>query len=115
MTGKVGRERWLRAAALYVALSAAALVVLFPFVWMLITALRQPGTEFDPGFFPKHPTLENVKRVFTEFGFVRYFLNSSIVAVTAALFATLFASLAAWSKKPVAGSTRNLPFAPFCI
>jgi multiple sugar transport system permease protein len=91
------RRRWVRTAALYVVLSAAALVVLFPFAWMIITALKQPGTEFDPEFLPRQPTLGNLKRVFTEFGFVRYFLNSSIVAVTSALFATLFASLAAYA------------------
>jgi multiple sugar transport system permease protein len=89
--------RRVKQAALYVVLSAAAVVVLFPFAWMIITALKPPGTEFDPEFLPKQPTLENLKRVFTEFGFVRYFLNSSIVAVTSALFATLFASLAAYA------------------
>jgi multiple sugar transport system permease protein len=87
----------LRAALLYVAISIAAVIVLFPFAWMLITAFKQPGTEFDPEFLPRNPTVENFKRVFTEFGFVRYFLNSSFVAVTAALFATLFASMAAYA------------------
>ena len=92
---KPGRR--VKQAVLYIMLSAAALVVLFPFAWMIITALKQPGTEFDPEFLPKQPTLKNLKRVFTEFGFVRYFLNRSIVAVTSALFATLFASLAAYA------------------
>ena len=41
--------------------------------------------------------LEGGARVFTEFGFLRYFMNSSVVAVSAALFATLFASLAAYA------------------
>lgn len=91
------RRRWARIAVLYAALSCAAVVVLFPFAWMLITAFKQPGTEFDPEFFPAHPTLENLKRVFTEFGFVRYFLNSTVVAVTSAFFATLFSSLAAYA------------------
>ena len=94
--GTPGR-RVLKGAMLYVVLSFAALVVLFPFLWMLITAFKQPGTEFDPEFFPKVPTLDNVKRVFTEFGFVRYFMNSSVVAVTAAGLTTIFASLAAYA------------------
>ncbi len=81
---------------LYVCLSVAAFVVLFPFVWMLITAFKQPGHAFDPEFFPSNPTLENFKRVFTEYGFLRFFLNSSIVSVTAGVLATLFASLAAY-------------------
>ena len=95
-TGSTAGKR-IKTGLLYVSLSLAAVVVLFPFIWMLITAFKQPGTEFDPEFFPKQPTFENLRRVFTEFGFIRYFLNSSVVAVTAALLATLFASLAAYA------------------
>ena len=61
--------RLVKSTVLYAAITIAAAVVLFPFVWMLITAFKQPGTEFDPEFFPKAPTLENFRRVFTEFGF----------------------------------------------
>jgi ABC-type glycerol-3-phosphate transport system permease component len=94
--GERGARR-LRAAVLYAAITVAAVVVLFPFAWMMLTAFKQPGTEFDPELLPKQPTLENFARVFTEYGFVRYFLNSSIVAVTSALFTTLFASMAAYA------------------
>ncbi|MGQ9604144.1 MAG: carbohydrate ABC transporter permease [bacterium] len=82
---------------LYVMLTLAAMIVLFPLFWMLITAFKQPGTEFASGIFPASPTLENFKRVFREFGFIRYFLNSTIVSVSAGAFATLFASLAAYA------------------
>ena len=82
---------------LYTALTIAALIVLFPFIWMMITAFKPPGTEFSPEILPSKPTLENFRRVFTEFGFVRYFLNSTVVAVSAGVFATLFASLAAYA------------------
>jgi ABC-type glycerol-3-phosphate transport system permease component len=89
--------RRLRAALLYAALTAAAIIVLFPFFWMMITAFKQPGTEFDPGLWPKNPTMDNFKRVLSEFGFVRYFLNSVIVATSAGFFATVFASMAAFA------------------
>lgn len=82
---------------LYLAITLAAIVVIFPFVWMIITAFKVPGTEFDPNLLPHPPTLENFRRVFVEFGFVRYFLNSTVVAVSAALFATFFGSLAAYA------------------
>ena len=36
--------RKMRAAVLYVALTLAAAVVLFPFFWMLVTALKMPNT-----------------------------------------------------------------------
>jgi multiple sugar transport system permease protein len=86
-----------RSAELYVALTAAAIVVLFPFFWMMVTAFKQPGTEFDPNFLPASPTLENFRRVLSEFGFMRYFLNSVIVATSAGFFATMFASMAAFA------------------
>ncbi len=89
--------RSLRVALLYAALTLAALIVLFPFIWMLVTAFKQPGTEFSPEILPSTPTLENFKRVFTEFGFIRYFFNSTVVAVSAGFLATLFASLAAYA------------------
>lgn len=86
-----------RPAMLYLGLIVAALVVLFPFLWMIVTAFKQPGHEFDPQFFPRNPTLGNFRRVFSEFGFLRYFGNSVVVAVTAGFFATLFAALAAYA------------------
>jgi len=89
--------RRLRTVLLYTALTVAALVVLFPFFWMLVTAFKMPGHAFDPEILPAPATLENFKKVFTEYGFIRYFLNSGIVSVTSAVFATFFAALAAYA------------------
>ena len=86
-----------KSVVVYTAITIAAVVVLFPFAWMIVTAFKVPGTEFNSEILPRPPTLENFKRVFTEFGFMRYFLNSTIVAVSAALFATFFGSLAAYA------------------
>jgi ABC-type glycerol-3-phosphate transport system permease component len=90
-------KRRVKTLLLYIALSGASVVVLFPFFWMMVTAFKQPGTEFDPGLLPENPTWDNFRRVLSEFGFMRYFLNSVIVAVSAAFFATLFASMAAFA------------------
>jgi multiple sugar transport system permease protein len=96
--GRTRRTRMrVRSVVLYAALTAAAVVVLFPFFWMLVTAVKMPGHAFDPEILPRPATLENFRKVFTEYGFLRYFMNSSIVSVSAAVFATLFASLAAYA------------------
>lgn len=87
----------MKSLGLHLVLVVAAVVVLFPLFWMLVTSFKQPGTEFAPGIFPSNPTLENFRRVFKEFGFIRYFVNSTIVAVTSGILATLFASLAAYA------------------
>ena len=91
------RVKLLKTLGLYAVLVCAALVVLFPVVWMLLTALKQPGHEFDPEIIPRSPTLQNFRRVFAEFGFLRYFGNSTIVAVAAGVLATLIATLAAYA------------------
>jgi len=94
---KTGDLRAVRLAVLYVGLVVAAAVVLFPFFWMIVTAFKQPGHEFDPQIFPRNPTLENFRRVFQEFGFLKYFGNSVVVAVSAGALATAFATLAAYA------------------
>lgn len=85
-----------RTVLVYVGLTAAAVVVLFPFFWMVVTAFKEPGQAFSTEFIPRHPTLENFRRVLSDYGFARYFLNSVFVATTAAVFATLFASFAGY-------------------
>jgi len=91
-----GTQARIRKAVVYAAITAAAVVVLFPFFWMLVTAFKEPGKEFTADILPNPPTLENFRRVLTDYGFTRYFANSVIVATVAATFATLFAALAGY-------------------
>jgi ABC-type glycerol-3-phosphate transport system permease component len=87
----------LRATLLYLGLILGAIVVLFPFFWMLTTALKQPGQAYSLNLLPTEPTLDNFGRILRDYGFARYFLNSIIVATSAAFLATLFAALAAYA------------------
>ncbi len=64
---------------------------------MLITAIKPVGEGLSLRLIPTHPTLENFKRILTEYNFFRYFLNSLIVAFSAGLFSTLFAFLGAYA------------------
>lgn len=53
---------------LYSALGLWALVVLFPFYWMIITAIKSNAaylTETVPSFFPARPTLQNFATALT--------------------------------------------------
>jgi multiple sugar transport system permease protein len=86
----------LKKTALYVSLTVAAVVVLFPFFWMVVTAFKQPGQAFSQEVFPSNPTLENFRRVLSDYGFARYFVNSVIVATLSAVFATAFACFAGY-------------------
>ncbi|HHF52994.1 MAG TPA: carbohydrate ABC transporter permease [candidate division WOR-3 bacterium] len=80
----------------YFSVTLLAIIFMFPFVWMLLTALKEPGTALVLSL-PKKLTLYNFKKVLFEFGFSRFFLNSLIVALSSATVSTLFASLAAFA------------------
>jgi ABC-type sugar transport system, permease component len=71
-----------------------ALIIIFPFFWMLSTAVKPAGELFTkvPVFFPKHPQWSNFAKIFTMAPFARYFLNSMIVAVSAMVL-TVFINL----------------------
>ena len=64
----------------YLLVVAIALVVLFPFLWMLASSFK---TQVDiiswPPKFIFTPTLQNYHKVFGEQDFLKYFVNSTIV------------------------------------
>ena len=55
-------------AVTYLGLSIWAVVVLFPFYWMVLTSLKSYAAynaEYTPRFFTLSPTLENYAEAFT--------------------------------------------------
>ena len=75
--------------AVYAMLVFWALVVLFPFYWMLLTSIKSYGSynaEFIPKFFTLSPTFENYISAFSAVPLAKYFLNTVIFTlVTTAL------------------------------
>ena len=63
---------------------------MFPFTWMLSVALKGQGEifTFPPRILPENPTLDNFK-VALDPTFLRYGLNSVIVAVITTVVAVL--------------------------
>ena len=66
-----------------------AVMVLFPFYWMILTSVKSYGAynaEFGPRLFTLSPTLQNYAEAFTAVPLGRYFLNTLIFTlVTTAL------------------------------
>ena len=61
------------------------LIAVFPFLWMLRTAVTPPGDAFSltPSLVPRRLTAENVVRVVTSpnVPFVRYFVNTCVISL----------------------------------
>lgn len=84
---------------LYVLILGTLLVLLFPLYWMLVTALR-PGNEllsYPPRFLPTDGSLTAFRRVLSETGIFRWFLNSSVVTIATIVVAVPFSSLAGYA------------------
>ncbi len=70
--------------ALYnLAVWALVLIITFPLLWMVSTALKPNDETFavPPTLIPHHPTLGQFRRLLTETPFLTYFANSVVVAI----------------------------------
>ena len=68
----------------YTFLAIWALIVLFPFYWMLLTSVKSYGSynaEYIPKLFPTSPTIENYVKAFTQVSLAKYFLNTILFTV----------------------------------
>jgi multiple sugar transport system permease protein len=90
----------IRPVVIHIALAAAALVMLYPVIWMVVSSLR-PGNEIfrEPGILVKDLRIENYRlgwNALTE-PFTRYLLNSAAVVLGAVLGNLVSCSMAAYA------------------
>ena len=84
----------------YGCLTFWALIVLFPFYWMLLTSVKgyaAYSAEFTPKFFTLSPTVQNYINAFTEVDLGKYLLNTvlfTVLTTAAMLIVILFAAFA---------------------
>ena len=71
-------------ALIYFFLVVWALIVLFPFYWMVLTSFKDTTLFMDekiPTFFTTEPTLANYGKAFTEVPLGRFLLNTLVFTV----------------------------------
>ena len=100
----------------YVFLTLWALMVLFPFYWMVLTSVKTQAAynaEFTPVFFTLSPTLRNYADAFTAVPLGRYFLNTIIftVATTALMMVVIIPAAFAFARLEFKG--KQLAFTLF--
>ncbi len=94
------RRRAVRRAVTYVLLALWAVIVLFPFYWMVLTSVKSYSaysTERIPAFFTLSPTLQNYRDAFTAVPLGRYFLNTVIFTVATTAIMLVVITLAAFA------------------
>ncbi len=87
-------------AVIYFFLSVWAILVLFPFYWMVLTSVKSYGaynSEAVPAFFTLSPTLANYREAFTAVPLARYFWNTLVFTILTTALMLIVVVLAAFA------------------
>lgn len=100
----------------YILLSLWALMVLFPFYWMILTSVKDYGaynSEYIPKLFTLSPTLENYAQAFTAVPLGGYFINTIIFTVLTTGIMLVVTVLAAFAFSRLDFKGKDLAFTLF--
>ena len=100
----------------YILLSFWALMVLFPFYWMLLTSVKSYGaynSEFIPKLFTLSPTMQNYADAFTAVPLAGYFTNTIIFTLVTTALMLVVTVLAAFGFSRLQFKGRDLAFTLF--
>ena len=89
-----------RSTAVHILLSLWAVILLFPFYWMVLTSVKSYSaynSEYIPKFFTLSPTLQNYVDAFTAVPLGRYFTNTLVFTLITTLLMLSVITLAAFA------------------
>lgn len=81
----------------YCTLTLLSIVTAFPFLWMLLTSIRDGNTVFTEGFFPSSITFDAYRQVWNGVDLPRHFLVSLIITGVTVVSVVFLATLAGYS------------------
>ena len=114
---KVTRSRnKIRRFVIYALLGLWALMVLFPFYWMVLTSIKSYGaynSEFIPQQFTLSPTMQNYTEAFTAVPLASYFMNTVIFTLTTTAIMLVVTVLAAFAFARLDFRGKDLAFMAF--
>lgn len=94
------RKKAIRTAVVYLLLTIWALLVLFPFYWMILTSVKSYGaynSEYIPKLYTLAPTIENYVSAFTTVPLADYFANTLIFTLATTALMLVVTVLAAFA------------------
>ncbi len=100
----------------YFFLTIWAMIVLFPFYWMILTSIKsysEYNSEYVPKFFAASPTLQNYADAFTQVPLGKYFLNTTIFTVVTTAIMLAVITLAAFAFARLEFRGKNILFVLF--
>ena len=100
----------------FVLLTIWALVVLFPFYWMILTSVKSYASynaEYIPRLYTLAPTLENYAEAFTAVPLAKYFLNTLLFTIGTTALMMIITVLAAFAFARLNFRGRDAAFVAF--
>lgn len=113
---KVKTQNIVQNVIVYFLLSIWALIVLFPFYWMLLTSVKSYSSynsEYIPKFYTLSPTLQNYFDAFTTVSLGKYFANTIFFTVVTTAVMIVVITLAAFAFSRLEFKGKNLAFTFF--
>ena len=105
-----------RKAVVYALLGLWALLVLFPFYWMVLTSVKSYSaynSEYIPQLFTLSPTLQNYVDAFTQVPLADYFVNTLIFTLSTTAIMLVVTVLAAFAFSRLDFPGKDLAFTGF--
>jgi multiple sugar transport system permease protein len=113
-TSTAQRRLWLASATLYLVLVGGALLVAFPFLWMVLTSFKslQESNAYPPSILPQVWRWENYRETWTlpPSTLGRYLINSTVIAAAGTGLQVVIATLAAFAFARLRFPGRNALF-----
>ncbi len=103
-------------AGVYLLLTFWAVMVLFPFYWMVLTSVKSYGAynaEWIPQLYTLNPTLQNYRDSFTAVPLAGYFLNTIVFTVITTALMLIVTVLAAFAFSRLQFRGRDAAFTLF--
>lgn len=110
------RAEMARKILMYFLLSLWAVLVLFPFYWMLLTSVKSYSSynsEYVPKFFTLSPTIQNYVTAFTAVPLAKYFFNTFIFTVVTTFIMMIVVILSAFAFARLDFRGKDIVFAMF--
>lgn len=94
---RAARKRKLSQIAVVVVLLLGGLLMIFPFAWMVSSSFKRPQDIYSLSLIPPVFTLDSYRAVLNDTSYVRWFLNSLIIATITTASVAFFDSLAGYT------------------
>lgn len=99
-------------ALVYTALTAGAVTMIFPFLWMLLTSFKTQAESMaiPPQFFPSNWNFDNFRKALQSLPFWNLYVNTALMIFFRVVCAVVFSSMAGYAFAKLEFPCKNLLF-----